>query len=261
MAIDTERVYAVLSGDLVKSSRLTADQSRSAMARIRELAKEFESVHQGATIGQVDTFRHDSWQWLLSKPCLSLRAAVFMRAGLRVLSDGKTKFDTRVAIGIGTADSISKRRISDSRGPAFTHSGKILDSMKDRRLAYASADESNSATDCLASGVVPLLDCIVTDWTPAEARAVHGALMGLTQEQTASKWPVVEATGKKPARQAIAKALARAHWTTVESVLKSVETPIMQPYGVASNHCNLHRLLSGKATSGASSAKGEKRKR
>jgi hypothetical protein len=254
--VDAEHVYAVLTGDLVKSSRLTAEQSRSAMDRIRELAKEFEGANRGATIGLVDTFRHDSWQWLLAEPILGLRAAVFMRAGLRVLSDGKTKFDTRIAIGIGTAETISKRRISDSRGLAFTLSGKALDAMKDGRLAYASADESASAEGWLSDGIAPLLDCIVTDWTAAEARAVHGALLGLTQEQTAERWPVVETTGKRPTRQAINKTLTRAHWATVDGALTWLEKSKRQPPEVALANSNLYGLRPGKASPGAFSGKG-----
>jgi len=253
--VNTNRIYAVLTGDLVKSSQLTAKQSHSAMDRIRELAKKFESTYRGATVGQVDTFRHDSWQWLLADPVLGLRAAVFMRAGLRVHSDGKTRFDTRIAIGIGVVETIVKRRISDSRGPAFTRSGNTLDVMKDSRLAYASGGESASAEDLLSNGIVPLLDCIVTDWTAVEARAVYGTLLGLTQEQTAEQWPVVASTGNKPTRQAINKTLARAHWTTVAGVLAWVEKRQKQLSEVALANSNLYRLRSGKASPGSFSGK------
>lgn len=231
--VDTSPIYAVLTGDLVKSSRMTAEQSTSAMGRLRTLAKEFEAAYTDATIGQFDTFRHDSWQWLLVKPELALRAAVFMRAGLRVLSDGKIKFDTRIAIGTGTVESIAKRRISDSRGAAFARSGKTLDAMKSNRFAYACAEEMKPSEICLANAVAPLLDCIATDWTAVEARAIHGALLGLTQEQVAETWPVPQRTGKKPTRQAIAKALARAHWGVVEKVLSWCESAIEQPSKVA----------------------------
>lgn len=179
--------YAVLTGDLVKSSRMSPAQSTSAMERLRQLAQEFEAVYPKSTHGQLDTFRHDSWQWLLTKPELALRAAVFMRTGLRSLSDRHVKFDTRVAIGTGTVETIVEHRISDSRGSAFTRSGKALDAMKKySRLAYA-AESDIAAEQWLVGGLVPLLDCIVTVWTPIEARAVHGALRGWTQEETAER--------------------------------------------------------------------------
>jgi hypothetical protein len=255
---DHDRIYAVLSGDLVKSSRLTAEQSLAAMQRIRELAREFAEAYTAATIGEVDTFRHDSWQWLLAKPELALRAAVFMRAGLRVLSDVHAKFDTRIAIGTGTVETIAKRRISDSRGSAFTCSGKALDAMKSNRLAYAYVQDVNLANACMADAVVPLLDCIATDWTRAEARAIHGALLGLTQEQQAATWPVVQSTGKRPTRQAITKTLARAHWDVVDHVLSWCESAKKQPIEVANTISNLHGLHSGKESFRASLTQGSK---
>ena len=221
--VDVENVYAVLTGDLVKSSRLTAEQSRKAMDRIRQLAQEFNDLFPDASVGQVDTFRHDSWQWLLADPSLGLRAALFIRAGLRSLSDNKTMFDTRIAIGTGPIETISKQRISDSRGLAFTFSGKTLDAMKDMRLAYADGERADAEKNSLSAGVVPLLDCIVTSWTVTESRAVYGALKGLTQEQTAENWPGAGNSEKRPTRQAVQKALQRAHWQVVEVVLEWVE--------------------------------------
>ena len=215
--------YAVLTGDLVKSSRMSSEQSTSAMEWLRQLAKKFESVYPNSTIGQLDTFRHDSWQWLLAKPELALRAAVFMRAGLRAHSDGDVKFDTRVAIGTGKVERIVEHRISDSRGLAFVRSGKALDAMKKHsHLTYA-AERDIAEEEWLADGLVPLLDCIITDWTPTEARSVHGALMGWTQEETAAQWPILNKTGKRRTRQAVAKSLRHAHWNTIREALEFVE--------------------------------------
>ncbi|MGI6354762.1 MAG: hypothetical protein GX937_13865 [Lentisphaerae bacterium] len=224
--------YAVLTGDLVKSSRMSPAQSTSAMECLRQLAKEFESVYPDSTIGQLDTFRHDSWQWLLAKPELALRAAVFMRTGLRSLSDRNVKFDTRVAIGTGTVETetIVEHRISDSRGSAFTRSGKALDAMKKySRLAYA-AESDIAAERWLAGGLVPLLDCVVTVWTPIEARAVHGALRGWTQEETAERWPILSKTGERRTRQAVRDSLRRAHWNTVQEALEFAEEKIKASY-------------------------------
>lgn len=223
MHIERVDLYAVLTGDLVKSSRLSPEQSNSAMQRLRQLAKEFESTYPESTIGRLDTFRHDSWQWLLAKPELALRAAVFMRAGLRAFSEGRVKFDTRIAIGTGAVETIAKQRISDSRGPAFVCSGRALDAMKNEsRLAYA-ADNGIAAEEWLAGGLVPLLDCIVTDWTPTEARAVYGTLMGWTQEEIAEKWPILSKTGKRQTRQAVWDSLSRAHRNTIQETLEFVE--------------------------------------
>jgi hypothetical protein len=227
------KTYAVLTGDLVKSSRLTVDQSQGAMSCLRQAADAFTALYPDSAVGRPDTFRHDSWQWLLSRPELGIRAAVFLRAALRMRSDPKTKYDTRVAIGTGPVESIAKRRVSDSRGPAFTRSGKALDALKDGCLAYAPAEDPAVAGLWTARSVVPLLDCIISDWTATESRAVYGALMGWTQEQTAEQWPVSETTGRKPTRQAVRDSLCRAHWLAVEGVLKWVKAAFEQAGGLA----------------------------
>lgn len=230
---ETKGYFAVLTGDLVKSSEMTAEQSITAMEHLRQLAQEFEFIYPSTTIGGVDTFRHDSWQWLLAKPELALRAALFIRTGLRLHSADKTKLDTRIAIGVGTVERIADQRISDSRGLAFTLSGKTLDSMKNNRMAYALAEKVAPVEVCLTEAVVPLLDCIASGWTITESRAIYGALLGLTQEETANSLPVSKKTDKRPTRQAISKALARAHWGVIEKVLIWYESDRKQPAKVA----------------------------
>ncbi len=225
--------YAVLSGDLVKSSKMSASQSKGAMDHLRKAADELGKIHPESIVGRLDSFRHDSWQLLLGKPELAIRAAVYLRAALKLQSDTKVKYDTRVSIGIGTVESISKRRISDSRGEAFTRSGKGLDAMKDQGLAFAPTSEQSNDELSVAWGVVPLLDCVVTDWTSTESRAVYGALKGWTQEETAAQWPVDDERAKPPTRQAVAKALVRAHWSTVDKVLNWTEEGVKQALKLA----------------------------
>jgi hypothetical protein len=222
------KIYAVLTGDLVKSSRLSPAQSKGAIGWLRSATKNFEKSFHGTVEGTLDSFRHDSWQLLLKKPALALRAAIFLRAALKTQSERETKYDSRIAIGIGPVESIAKDRISNSRGKAFTLSGQTLDGMKAERLAFADVDED----DCLARGVVPLLDQLVSDWSAVESQAVYGALRGWTQEESAANWPVGRGE-KPPARQAVAKALSRAHWNRLLSVLEWRENA-MQPPEVAS---------------------------
>jgi hypothetical protein len=230
---DVEKLYAVLTGDLVKSSRLTSVKSKGAMERLKKIAVEFGEQHPNSVVGRMDTFRHDSWQLLLELPALAFRTAVFLRTALKLQSNANTKYDTRISIGIGKVELISKRRISDSRGPAFTRSGKGLDAMDGRCLALVAGDDTPALWHALERGVAPLLDCVVGDWTPTESRAVYGALKGWTQEETARNWSPQEKTDKGPTRQAVGASLVRAHWSTVDTVLLWVETEIKQTFGLA----------------------------
>ena len=197
------------------------------------VAAEFAARNAKTVVSRMDTFRHDSWQLLLERPALAFRISLFLRAGLKMKSDAKTKYDTRVSIGMGGVESISKRSISNSRGPAFTHSGKGLDAMGGHRLSFSTQGNLLPVSLGVERAMVPLLDCVVSDWSPVESRAVCGALMGWTQEQTSKEWPPDERTGKRPSRQAVSDSLLRAHWSTVESVLLWFESEAEQALGLA----------------------------
>ncbi|MDT8324516.1 MAG: hypothetical protein RRA94_10410 [Bacteroidota bacterium] len=216
--------YAVLTGDLIGSSRLTGQQSADAMQWLREAAGKFANLYPHCVVGELDTFRHDSWQMLISNPALSFRVAVYLRTALKRQSDTSTRYDSRVSIGVGEIEMISESRISDSRGPAFTVSGKNLDSMGSSEMSFAVIPEKHSAFMMVGIAVTPLLDCVIREWTPAEARAVHGALERLTQEDIARSSPPNPQTNKPVTRQAIADSLDRACWTRVEKSLTFIET-------------------------------------
>ncbi len=217
------RLYAVLTGDLVKSSKLSVELSAEAMNWLRKASVDFARLYPRSVVGKIDTFRHDSWQLLISKPELAIRSAIFFRVALKKHSSGKTKYDTRIAVGIGTVEKIDSSRISDSRGIAFTLSGKCLDATKDMRIAYQASGGLGSRHDSISRVLVPLLDCVVSDWTPKESEAVWGTMQGWTQEEIAEKSPINPKTGKPVTRQAISIALERAHWGTVEMMLKYLE--------------------------------------
>lgn len=223
-----EKIYAVLTGDLVKSSRLSSDMSSRAMVLIKDGASEFAEIYPGSVIGKIDTFRFDSWQLLLGKPELALYAAVFLRSFLKMESTPDNKLDTRVSIGIGTAESIVEDKISNSSGPAFTASGKALDVMGNKTFSLTTDDDPGNPWENLKNGIVPLLDCVVSDWTAPESRAVNGALWGWTQEETAKKWPSFENQIKQITRQSVSKSLVRAHWVQLESTLEWVQLEIFK---------------------------------
>jgi hypothetical protein len=233
MAI-TGNLHAVLTGDLVSSSRLTSKQSQQAMELLRTSAALFERCFTGTVVGHMDTFRHDSWQLLLKKPEQAFRAALFLRSTLKMESDALTKFDSRISIGIGTVEYIATERISDSRGSAFTLSGRGVDTMKGSSLALSIETENAEAWREMTGAVIPLLDCIATDWTPTESRAVNAALMGRTQEESARNWSSKKRT--TPTRQAVGDSLIRAHWNTVHSVLLQAEKKVLKENDSGKKH-------------------------
>lgn len=218
-----KKAYAVLTGDIVNSSELTSSQSTNAMQWLRDAAKRFGILYPQSIYGELDTFRHDSWQILMVRPELSFRLSVYLRTSLKLHSDRRSKFDSRISVGIGEVEFFSESRISDSRGNAFTVSGRNLDTMSQNRLVCAVQDGYSDCIRMFCISAVPLLDCIVTDWTPAEAQAINGTIEGLTQERITELLPPSPHTGRKITRQAVSDSLKRGYWSIVADVLHGIE--------------------------------------
>lgn len=211
----SEKIYAVLTGDIVKSRALSADQSKVLQQRLKSATAEFGVVFPGTVVGNLGITRGDGWQVALQKPGHALRLALYLRAVVK--SEFNT--DTRVSGGIGSVDRLEPENIIESTGLAFERSGHGLEQLrKTSRLSYNS--EASSRRDEL---IIRLLDCIACKWTDKEAIALAGALLNQTHDKIAENSPVSERSGKKPTRQAIGDALARASWPEVQSCIDFFE--------------------------------------
>ena len=155
--------YAVLTGDIVKSSQLPDGG----------LDQIFKSLTQTAdTIGQwqdAPTYftrnRGDGWQMVV-KPDLALRAVFATRAAVRMVDK---RFDTRVALALGEG-TIQGETLADAYGPAFTASGQALESMpRKRTMIFA----ENSGVYAIA---LRLAEEIIKSWTEARAEVALLAL-------------------------------------------------------------------------------------
>lgn len=210
-----DRLYAVLSGDIVGSSRFMEkgpairDAIKSAYA---DCAEAFVDALEG--MPAVDVFAGDSWQVLVKSPAPALRVGLCMRALIKA-NDDLPEADTRLAIGIGTVEFIDERSASEGQGEAFTLSGEALDSLQNSRarMALGVPERWQNRQDrfdvqTTFNTILVLLDAICGDWTGATSNAMAGALRGWTQSETAEMMGV--------SQPAISKALRTGHWTAVD---------------------------------------------
>jgi hypothetical protein len=152
---------AVLTGDLIGSTRVEPPVLERAMATLAAAAGAMEAWPGGA--GRFTRYRGDGWQMHVAAPGLALRCALTLTAALRAADLGLA---TRAAIGIGAVGSLGSESLADARGPAFEASGHALDAMgRGRRLAVA-GDVSP-----LHGAVVDLLDERSGRWTASQAEA------------------------------------------------------------------------------------------
>ena len=68
----SEKIYAVLTGDIVDSRRLTPDRSRALQLRLKSATADFKAAFPGIFTGKLGITRGDGWQVALQKPELAL---------------------------------------------------------------------------------------------------------------------------------------------------------------------------------------------
>lgn len=209
-------LIAVLTGDLVRSSNLSAAEVARARAALDRANQQISSWDYHLLAGKVDFFRGDSWQIALGDIRYFLRAAVLVRGHLR--SEG-IDFDTRISIGIGGADEINSDRTSLSLGEAFTISGRSLDGMTGAGGIIAEVPAWAEAGWGWLKPITVLCSALVDQWTERQADLVVRMLSrpaGIQQIELASELAI--------AKQTLSKALAAADFAALSAAIDYVET-------------------------------------
>lgn len=207
--------YAVLTGDIIKSSKLSAEQLERVRETLLDGVAALRGWKRGLVKGNLSFFRGDSWQLLLTDPAYALRAVVYLRARLIA-----SKFaDSRIGVGIGRVDRISVKNITQSTGQAFSLSGEQLDAMKvPFRLAFV-ASESCGEAATLIPIVASLCDALISEWTPRQAEVVGFAVNPGSPTHEA----IARALDPEVSRVAVTKSLNAAHWQVIQRAIEEFE--------------------------------------
>lgn len=213
MRVQRRKRYAVLTGDVVGSTRLDAAVRRHLPRELRRIGTTIRREYPDVCPLDLSTYRGDSWQLLVTDPSLALEIAVSFRAALRWRMQVKD-VDTRVAIGIGGIDFVPGDRISEGDGAALQLSGRALDELDDAiRMSILVQDRDLPVVEIAVS----LLDTIVASWSIGQCQAVVGALGGKTQDAIASAW-----RPRAISQQAVGQHLDRARWNLVQVALEAI---------------------------------------
>lgn len=212
--MEKDKIYAVLTGDIIKSSKLSPTELKAVQQTLADSMGVLEkALNRKLFIGQIDFYRGDGWQLLMCEPAFSLRTALFLRAAL--LSRGQA--DTRVSVGMGTVENIDKKKISKSTGKAFEFSGTGLDKLTKRSYMTVGGDLTPQKLEISVFG---LCDAIAQGWTKRQAEAVFLALQGFEQSNI-SKTMVPATT-----RQAAANTINKANWPVIALTINIYENNI-----------------------------------
>ena len=167
----------------------------------------------------VDVFRGDGWQMILTDPGVVFRAGLFFRAFIRAHAPVR-QTDVRMALAVGSVDYVPAGNVSAGDGEAFRRSGKLLESMSTPKAGTMRFAMDGSAAALAIDGMAALAGGIAEKWTPNQARAVMGALAGMTQQQIAAGW------GKPISHQAVGRHLKRAGWPAIRHAVAVFEEMI-----------------------------------
>jgi hypothetical protein len=181
-------LYAVITGDIVGSSKLTIKQRVHFLEILKTSFTNIEKIFPGIIRSPFEIHRGDSFQGVLSGPENALSVSIIIRVNLRESFKTQRRrkaLDARIAIGIGSIDFLPNGRGTEGDGEAFRLSGPVLDEMKgDRRLIIRTPQESiheELDTECA------LLDALINKWSIEQVQAILCQIRGLTQKETAKE--------------------------------------------------------------------------
>lgn len=209
---------AILTGDLVGSSRATADRIDHTMSLISGNLPDGIRWSWTAADLNFTRYRGDGWQMRVPAPD-ALRWAVTLLASLRA---DPQALASRISIGVGAIASPGTENLSDGSGPAFEASGRGLDAMdRDERLflmgGETAADDPRSPVLDAEQAVAMLIDERISRWTPEQAEATAHFLH--PDAPTATQ--IAQRLGITP--QAISYRLRGAGAKTLRAVLETLE--------------------------------------
>ena len=209
----SEKIYAVVTGDIIGSSRLSPPRREKLLEVMKRGGGEVRKLMGAAMPWDVDIYSGDTWQFVMAQPGLALKAAIFYRAYIKASLE---KADTRFVVALGTISLFPQNRVSEGDGEAFRRSGRLLqdnDRRQNMRFAYPESPRERVWDVAFA-----LLDGIITHgWSEKGARAVLGAIQKWPQQKIAELWlpPISQPT--------VAEHLELASWPAIELAVGQFE--------------------------------------
>lgn len=177
-------LYAVLTGDIVKSSRLASADLKRLPQVLKSIFQSIDAICKPDTFAtQYSIFRGDGFQ-LITEPTLAIKTWLLIRGGLRAAFPGplSKSVDAITGIAIGGVSHLAPN-ITESNGEAFLLSGRLLEELKAPRLTgFASVNQQINREFNVQ---FLLADDIIRRWTTAQSQMVPFLLQSFNQNEIA----------------------------------------------------------------------------
>ena len=203
-------LIAVITGDIVNSSRLSEEEKGDILSWINQLTGE-------DLLLKPKFFRGDSFQ-LAAKPKAALALALKCRTELRSRNESS---DARISIGIGEVTSWNNDVLL-SNGPAFERSGKNLDELKNKGLRIIIVT-GNKELDKELETYCVMAEPYINNFTSAQAKVISCKLEDMPQDKIGEILHI--------SQPAVSKALKAAHWKAIHKFVERYGQIIEKNYG------------------------------
>lgn len=215
-----EKLYAVITGDIVNSSQIDTKQRNLLLEVLKQSFELVEKLLGKNGMGSsFSIYRGDSFQGVLAVPEYALLATLIIRVNLRqsFAASLKQLWDARMGVGIGEIEFFSKKG-AEGDGIAYRRSGPVLDEMKgESRLQFRTPWEE---ADHELEVACALMDVVISKWSASQAEAILLQIEGLTQQNIADKLQITQA--------AVNYRLRSAGWFAIDQFLKHYKMLIIQ---------------------------------
>jgi hypothetical protein len=204
-------IYAVITGDIVGSTKLSPKQLVDLRKTLDEAVRVFSKRNDECVFKAPEFFRGDSWQVLLNKPGAALNLALLIQASF--IERG---VQTRAAIGIGTVASLDKT-IATSTGEAFALSGRALENITGNVRLSGALPAHARRLEPWFQAILRISGGLASSWTrrQAEAMRLWLSLVNPTHEAIAQQLqpPVT--------KQSVGDILTSANWHYLNEGMKA----------------------------------------
>lgn len=186
----TQQAIAVISGDIVNSTKLSSEQFETLLRRIQDIQQWITAGHL-ANAHSIE--RGDEFQSVVHDIEYALKYTLIYRIGIKAL--GK-EFDCRISFAIASQADL-RALVSQSMGKAFVLSGRGLKALKGDRLVFSA--ESKELTEQFTL-LFKYLDRQLTALTSRQCAVMLPMLQAtaaLSINELAEKLDVATATASK----------------------------------------------------------------
>jgi hypothetical protein len=205
-------IQAVLTGDIVNSTKLTIAKEAKLSSNLTALSVAYDS--------KFEFYRGDSFQAYVKKPANALRLALLSRtAALKLYKDSKIVLaDIRISIGIGDI-SLPVQSLKTAKGEAFILSGRNFDELQknNTRLAITT---SNPLANVGLQVIADYINAIFANMTGKQAEVIYELLNGEMQMTVAAKI--------KKTKSTVHQRITSGRWNEIEKLLLQYENIINQ---------------------------------